>query len=41
MKLDDELLKKLGHTIQIAGAIYVGEGRVFLAPFPDDNVDVI
>jgi hypothetical protein len=36
-KLTDADLLKFGHTIQMAGAVYVGEGRLFLAMFPEDR----
>lgn len=37
MKLDELDLLKIGNTIQMAGAVYIGEGRVFLAMFPDEG----
>jgi len=36
-KLSDVDLLKIGNTIQMAGAVYVGEGRLFLAMFPEDR----
>lgn len=40
LRLDQIDLLKFGHTIQMAGAVYVGEGKVFLAMFPDDKEQV-
>lgn len=37
MKLDEIDLLKIGNTIQIAGAVYVGEGQVILAMFPEER----
>jgi len=37
LRLDQIDLLKFGHTIQMAGAIYIGEGKVFLALFPDET----
>jgi len=37
MKLDELDLLKIGNTIQIAGAVYAGEGQVILAMFPDEG----
>jgi 5-methylcytosine-specific restriction endonuclease McrA len=36
MRLDEVDLLKFGHTIQMAGAVYMGEGRVIMALFPDE-----
>jgi len=36
MRLDEVDLLKFGHTIQMAGAVYVGEGKVFVTLFPDE-----
>lgn len=36
-KLSDINLLSIGHTIQMAGAIYVGEGKAYLAMFPDEQ----
>lgn len=36
MRLDEVDLLKFGNTIQLAGAVYVGEGQVILAMFPDE-----
>lgn len=36
-KLSDADLLKIGNTVQMAGAVYVGEGRMLLAMFPDDR----
>lgn len=35
-KLSDLDIKKFGHTIQMAGAIYVGEGKSYVCYFPDE-----
>lgn len=37
MKLSDVDLLKVGHTIQMAGAVYAGEGRLFLAMLPEER----
>ena len=37
MKLSDFDLLKVGHTIQLAGAVYAGEGKLFLAMLPDEQ----
>lgn len=37
MRLDEIDLLKFGNTIQLAGAVYVGEGQVLLAMFPDEG----
>lgn len=37
LRLDQIDLLKFGHTIQMAGAVYAGEGKVFLAMFPEDK----
>src|ERR1043166_4967941 len=36
MRLGEVDLLKFGHTIQMAGAVYIGEGKVILALFPDE-----
>lgn len=36
MKLEDVDLLKVGHTIQMAGAVYAGEGKLYLTMFPDE-----
>lgn len=41
MKLTDALLAKFGHTIQIAGAIYVGDGQIYFAPFPEETANEV
>lgn len=40
MKLNEIDLLKIGNTIQIAGAVYLGEGQVILAMFPDERGSV-
>jgi hypothetical protein len=40
MKLDEIDLLKFGHTIQMVGALYSGEGRFFLTLFPDERGEV-
>lgn len=37
MKLSDLRLLDFGHTIQLAGAIYVSGGAIYLMPFPDET----
>lgn len=37
MKLKDIDLLKVGHTIQMAGAVYAGEGKLYLTMFPDES----
>lgn len=39
-KLKDLDLLALGNTINLAGAIYAGEGKTFLAFFPEDRNDL-
>lgn len=39
-KLKDLSLLALGNTINLAGAIYTGEGKTFLAFFPEDRNDL-
>jgi hypothetical protein len=39
MKFSDLNLLSIGHTIQLAGAIFQGEGRTFLLFFPEDKND--
>lgn len=34
--LKDIDLLKIGHTIQLAGAVYLGEGKAYLVMFPDE-----
>lgn len=38
-KFSDLPLKSFGNTVQMAGAVYVGDGKSFLFLFPDDKVD--
>ena len=38
MKLSDLNLYSIGNTITMTGAIYQGEGRTFLVPFPDEEL---
>lgn len=40
-KLEDINLLSVGHSIQMAGAIYVGEGKAYLAFFPDEHLEFI
>lgn len=37
MKLSDIDLLKIGNTINLAGAVFVGEGKMFLCMFPEDT----
>ena len=37
MKIQDVGLLKFGNTIQLAGAVYVGEGGAWLAMFPEER----
>jgi hypothetical protein len=37
MKLSDLNILSIGHTIQMVGVIYQGEGRTFLVPFPEEH----
>lgn len=37
MRLDEVGLLKFGHSIQMAGTVYVGEGRLYFALFPDED----
>lgn len=39
MKIKDLNLLSIGNTIQLAGAIYSGEGRTFLCLFPGEALD--
>ncbi len=39
-KFSDINLLSIGHTIQMAGAVYVGDGKVYLALFPDEAGDL-
>jgi len=34
MRIEEVGLLKFGNTIQLAGAVYAGEGLLFLAMFP-------
>jgi len=38
--LSDLNILSIGNTIQMAGAVYVGDGKVYLAMFPDEAGDV-
>lgn len=40
MRLDEVDLLKFGHTIQMVGALYSGEGKLFLTLFPDEVGEV-
>jgi len=33
-------LLKIGNTVQMAGAVYLGDGHVYIFPFPEDAQDV-
>lgn len=37
MKLSDVNLLSFGHTIQMTGVVFTGEGQMFIAPFPGSN----
>jgi 5-methylcytosine-specific restriction endonuclease McrA len=37
MKLSDFKLQDIGNTIQMAGAVYAGQGKAYLVPFPLDQ----
>jgi hypothetical protein len=37
MRIEEVGLLKFGNTIQLAGAVYAGEGLLFLAMFPEDR----
>lgn len=37
MKLSDIDLLKIGNTIQLAGAVFIGEGKMLLCLFPEDR----
>lgn len=37
MKLSDLNILSIGHTIQMAGAVFTGEGKVFLCLFPGER----
>ncbi len=37
MKLSDIDILKIGNTIQLAGAVFVGEGKMLLCLFPEDR----
>lgn len=39
MRIDEVGLLEFGHTIQMAGVAYIGNGNVYLALFPDENAD--
>lgn len=38
LKFDQIDLLQVGHTIQLEGAIWVGNGEMYILPFPDSNV---
>jgi len=38
-KFEDLDLLKVGHTIQLTGAVYSGEGKTFIMMFPEDQGD--
>lgn len=37
MKLSDIDILKIGNTIQLAGAVFIGEGKMFICLFPEDR----
>lgn len=39
MKLSELDLLSIGNTIQLAGALFAGESKLFLVPFPEDQGD--
>lgn len=40
-KLSDLNLLDVGHTIQMAGAVYIGNGKVYLAMFPEEAGTIV
>lgn len=38
MKFSDLDLLSVGHTLQLAGAVYAGEGRILVVPFPEEKI---
>ncbi len=38
MKFSDVPLQTFGHSVQMAGAVYVGDGKTYLFVFPDDDL---
>ncbi len=40
-RFSDIQLLSVGHSIQMAGAIYVGDGKAYLAFFPDEHLDLV
>lgn len=40
MRLDEVNLLAFGHTIQMVGAVYAGEGKLYLTLFPDELGEV-
>lgn len=41
MKFSDLNLLDVGNSIQLAGAVYIGNGKMMLAMFPDEHGDVV
>jgi hypothetical protein len=41
MKLADIDILSIGNTVQLAGAVYVGDGKAYLVMLPDEHVDVL
>lgn len=39
IQLKDLNILSIGHTIQMAGAVYTGEGKAFLCVFPEEGVE--
>jgi hypothetical protein len=41
MKFEDLNLLSVGHTIQMAGAIWAGEGKIFICPLPGEDLSQV
>lgn len=41
MKFDELNIYKIGNSIQMAGVVYAGEGKMLLCLFPDDSGEVL
>lgn len=39
MRFSDVPLQTFGHSVQMAGALYVGDGKTYLFVFPDDQLE--
>ncbi len=37
MKFNELLLRSIGHTVQMSGMVFSGEGKMFVCLFPDDG----